>query len=250
MDWSKAKTILILAFLALNLFLAAQLLQARNEQSDNINSAKDTRRELAQLLQDKEITVTTDLPSEPPRVTYLEAKPAPPDNDWESNTDGSYERNLQPAPEAGTSLHRLNRLLRRYVDHFDDFQYDPGESSSDRKVYYQYWGDRPLFDARLQVRMKGDRVESLHLVRFKINDENSSPQQGVTSHTALLSLIENRRIQKGSTITSMELGYHGPSYDAEVRILHPVWRIKTVDKTYYVNALTGGSDTAMNTKKP
>ncbi|QKG85791.1 hypothetical protein GXN76_15905 [Kroppenstedtia pulmonis] len=241
MDWSKAKSILILAFLALNLFLTGQLIQARDEQTDTLSVAKNTQRELSQLVEDKKITIQADLPVETPQVSYLEAKPITPGEDWESNPDGSYELHLQ------TPLNRSE--LYRFIENLDRYRFEQKQSTAQKNIYYQQWEKRPLFDARLEVTMRKSQIQSLRLTRFHITSDTRSPQAGISAHTALLSLIENRHIRSGETVTDVELGYHGQSYDAEVRILHPVWRIKTLEQTYYVNALTGGSDKASENPK-
>ena len=54
MDWSRAKSILILAFFSLNVFLAYQLLEAKGEQSQTHQVSQDTRRELTELTSDKQ----------------------------------------------------------------------------------------------------------------------------------------------------------------------------------------------------
>ncbi|MDW2796542.1 hypothetical protein RZO55_02980, partial [Clostridium boliviensis] len=81
MDWSRAKTLLIIAFVALNLFLTVQVIQAWMEKSQMQNGSDSIRRELTQILREKEIEAPN-IPRNPPPVSVLEARIAPPEKGW------------------------------------------------------------------------------------------------------------------------------------------------------------------------
>ncbi|PTM56872.1 two-component system regulatory protein YycI [Desmospora activa] len=237
MDWSKAKTILILAFLALNLFLAGQLLEAQKEQSEDRNSTESTKRELNQLAQDKGITILpVDRPTNAPQVAYLEATPTDTATKWTAEPDGSSSKTWNPPTIPVEDW-------KKQVENWRDYRYHADDSNPVQRVYYQYWRDRPLFDASLTVQVEEGLISAIRFTHFAI-EQNNAAQPGVTADTALLSLIESGKLSKGETITAVELGYHGSSYEATVRVLSPVWRIQTDKKVYYVNAITGVSEVA------
>ncbi|MDR6225402.1 two-component system regulatory protein YycI [Desmospora profundinema] len=242
MDWSKAKTILILAFLALNLFLAGQLLEARVEQSEDLDTTESTKRELDQLAQEKEIDIRVELPTDVPPVTYLEATPTNPGSEWKTEADGSYSKKWE------TPLIPVQELKKQAVN-FTDYRYHADDSNPVQRVYYQYRANRPLFDASLTVQVEEGKIASIQQTHFEIKQNNTPAQTGVTAHTALLSLIESGKLNKGETVTAVELGYHGSSYEATVRILSPVWRIQTDKKDTYVNAITGVSEVVTTDSK-
>lgn len=231
MDWSKTKTILILAFLALNLFLSGQLLEARVEQSEDFNTTENVKRELNQLSREKEIVIQVDLPADAPSVTYLEATPTDPGPGWENEGDGSYSKAWDPAryPVQELKEHAVN---------FTDYRYHADDSSATQRVYYQYRGNRPLFDASLKVQVEEGKIVSIRQTHFDVKQDGAIAQPAVTAHSALLSLIESGKLKKGEKVTGVELGYHGSSYEATVRILSPVWRIQTDKRITYVNAIT------------
>lgn len=235
MDWNKAKTILILAFLALNLFLAGQLLEAQ-EQSEDLNTSESIKRELNQLAQDKGIEIPTDRPTGIPQVAFLEATPTDAEPEWTVEPDGSNIKTWDPPtiPVAD---------WKKQVENWSDYRYHADDSTPDKRVYYQYWRDRPLFDAILTVQVEEGQIASIQKTHFSIEQNNTS-QSGVTADTALLSLIESGKLNKGETVTAVELGYHGSSYEATVRVLSPVWRIQTDKAVYYVNAITGVNEVA------
>ena len=88
MDWSRAKTLLIIAFVLLNLFLTVQLIQAWVEKSQMQNGNDSIRRELTQILKEKKIK-TPDIPQNPPLVSVLEA--IAPRKRVRQHQDGSFE---------------------------------------------------------------------------------------------------------------------------------------------------------------
>ena len=69
MDWSRAKTIFIITFLLLDIFLIQQLISQRNENTfDTIEEITIDERLEAQNIQ------VNDLPTEPTSAPYLEAE--------------------------------------------------------------------------------------------------------------------------------------------------------------------------------
>ncbi|MFC4077263.1 two-component system regulatory protein YycI [Salinithrix halophila] len=244
MDWSKAKTILILAFLALNLFLVYQLLQARTEQNRD-GQTSNTREELNQLAEERQIILKAKVPEETsqPQVNYLQVRPIKFHEPWKLNPDGTWTRAFNPPVTASGDR---KKILSRYVDKVDRYVLQPDESTRERQVYYQQWDKRPLFDGRLVAEWKGrDRLAAIHQSRFKVTSQKSSTERvGVTATTALMSLIEKELISKGDTVLDIRLGYHGQSYDGNVRVLSPVWRIRTKHQTFYVNAFNGGIESS------
>lgn len=236
MDWSRAKTLLIIAFVALNLFLTVQVIQAWVEKSQMQNGSDSIRRELSQILRDKKIE-TPDIPQNPPPVSVLEARIASPGQGWEPIPDGGYGKTFDP-PIALSGPDQLDALLEKHVPSFREYRLV--HRKGDTRIYLQYWKERPLYGSRLEVKLSGGRsLQSLKLVRLSIK-EGKDAQTPVPASFALLNLVESGKVSKGTVFTQIELGYHGQSYDAKTRVLSPVWKFAAADgQTYYVNALTG-----------
>jgi hypothetical protein len=237
MDWSRAKTVLIIAFAALNLFLAAQLIQAWGEKSQLQNENETIRRELNQILREKRIAVQVDIPQSTPPVSILEARITPPGAGWEQHPDGSYWKTFEP-PLTPSAAEPINTLLARHVPAFSDFQLVSREGHT--RIYLQYWKQRPLYGSRLEVKLtERGALQSLRLVHLSIN-EGKDLRTPVPASFALLNLVESGKVPGGTAFVDIELGYRGQSYDAETRVLAPVWKFEAKDgRSYYVNALTG-----------
>lgn len=236
MDWSRAKTLLIIAFVALNLFLTIQIIQVWVEKSQMQNGSDSFRRELTQILEEKEIEIPS-LPQNPPPVSVLEARVAFPGKGWKELPDGSYEKAFQP-PLPFSGADQYDALLEKQVPAFKEYRLV--SQKGDSRLYLQYWKERPLYGTRLEVKLQGkNALKSLKVVSLSIK-EGKDAQAPVPASFALLNLVESGKVPKGTNFTHIELGYHGQSYDAKTRVLSPVWKFSSADgRTYYVNALTG-----------
>ncbi|GGA46396.1 hypothetical protein GCM10007416_19450 [Kroppenstedtia guangzhouensis] len=251
MDWSKAKSILILAFFSLNVFLAYQLLEAKGEQSQTQQVSQDTRRELTELTSDKNIHIRDQLPENTPNVSYLQAEPLQIENlrkqdpRWRKNSSGGYTLTF------GTPLQKngdLKKILNQYVPDLKQYKL-LDEAEGDSSTFFQMWNDRPIFDDRLTVVMEGESITRLELTPYQIRSDNhTATRPGWSAQSALVTLIKSGQIREGSAVTDVTLGYHGQSYDGDKRLLSPVWRIRTEDTTFYVNAITGASEIDTNSQ--
>jgi regulatory protein YycI of two-component signal transduction system YycFG len=239
MDWNRAKTVLILAFLCLNAFLAVQLLETQQDRSNLLNVTKSTRADLDQLLTNKRIQVKS-LPEELPTVPLLEATMVQPRDGWE-RTDGAYIKRFSTSPSASRS-DELSRLLTREIDNFSTYIPETVLPQTDNRVYYQTWEGYPLFEGKAEATLKNGRLTAIRWTPLSVHAEDT--QQRVTpAYIALLNLIESGKVPTEARV-HIELGYHGQQYDAESMVLSPVWRVVVQDKnnhvyTYYVNAMTG-----------
>lgn len=245
MDWSRAKSILILAFLSLNVFLAYQLLEAKGEQSQTHQVSQDTRRELTELTSDKQIDIRDPLPENTPEVSYLQAEPLKMENlhkrdpRWRKNSSGYYTLNFRtPLQQTGD----LKKTLERYIPGLEHYK-SVDEAVGDSQILFHMWNGRPIFDDRLSVFMKEKSITRLELIPFQVRSDNATATRpGWSAQNALVTLIKSGQIREGAVITDVTLGYHGQSYDGDKQLLSPVWRVRTEDATFYVNAITGASE--------
>jgi regulatory protein YycI of two-component signal transduction system YycFG len=73
MDWSKAKTYLILTFLFLDLLLCYQWWTMQHQASVYVDSFTDEVTEVKELLASRHIQIKTEIPKETPALTFLRA---------------------------------------------------------------------------------------------------------------------------------------------------------------------------------
>lgn len=199
MDWSKAKSLLIIAFLAVNIFLASQLIKAKGEQTQNQEVSQVTQLQLEELIADRNIRIPDNLPQKAFPVTYLEAEPTKPESlleqsdQWEPVEEGRYRIRFQPPLATGKEL---ESILERYVPDFQTYR-EWRRPNPDEKVYYQHLDHRPIFDDRLIVRLENGNIKELELLPVDVRvDQDNKTQTGLSAQDALVKLVGNRKDQK------------------------------------------------------
>ncbi|MCS1352661.1 two-component system regulatory protein YycI [Mechercharimyces sp. CAU 1602] len=247
MDWNRAKTILIIAFAALNLFLAIQVYQTWEKTLELTDAHNITLRELEQLMEEGNIRLDTELPEVKPDEMILKATLKNVDDSWEAHDN--YFKQTPENPIAVKDSKEIGTVLEEYVPDFDNYELDTFSSTSSRYVYQQQWDDLPLFDATLSVQLKEKQITSMHWVPFDITEESRSKEAIYSAQSALFALIERGDIPDGSVISDIRLGYHGKNYEAQTYDLLPSWRF-TIAKgnAFYVNAFYGDVETVPSVK--
>ncbi len=248
MDWSKAKTILIWAFLLLDLFLGFQVYTTRSQQWMNTDGQKSESWDLDLYLKQQNITLLTEIPQETPEMKYLNVEylgfaglfnqPMPGQRITLEKTAISSVFQ-QPVPIHDIkNLDDVLRELGERVMNADNYHSDAYLSTKDKLTYWQMHGKYPLFVAPLELFLENNTVKKYRQTYLHIRNQGSG-RQVISAYTALRSLVENEIIKPGEKIESASLGYYGYYYDAEIQVLAPVWRFIHDGKTHYINGLTG-----------
>lgn len=239
MDWSRAKSILIFAFLCLNLILAYQLWADRFSQTALNRDAANQEAEMKKLLESKNIRVITDIPKETPKLSVINVR------FMEQYRKPKEVRLEQPI----RFISLLSRSTLREIesktslDHFSSYRLDNAISQNDEFVFHQIYRELPMFDVTLQLFAQDGEItgykQTYVEVKSGVEPDDPEGQKIITAFAAVRSLAENY-LSEGSVITDIQLGYHGQLYDSEDQSFVPNWRILLSDRElYYVHAFTG-----------
>ncbi|MCG5027019.1 two-component system regulatory protein YycI [Anoxybacillus flavithermus] len=258
MDWSRAKTILIWAFLFLDLFLGYQVYVTRFSHWQSPEAVQADRWDIEMYLNQQNISLEAEVPQETPAMTYLNAEYA-----------GINAITLQEIPGIRVTMEKMARaarldpprpirgqftpgdLLRQLgprMLHADQYTADLYQSSQGRLLYWQTYKKLPLFVAPLEIYLEDGAVLGYRQTYLHLRSQGAS-RQVISPYTAIRSLVDKRIIQPGERIESVRLGYYG-SYDADVQVLAPVWRVIHDGKQHFVNAFTGALERPLVTSKP
>jgi regulatory protein YycI of two-component signal transduction system YycFG len=256
-DWSRAKTILIWAFLFLDLFLGYQVYASRMQHWQNAESVDGSKWEIELYLQQLNITLAAEVPKETPEMRNLNVE-----------VQGLNMFALQDIPGIKVSLEKmalaakleppmrvrgemtpaeLLRQLQPRMLHANEYTFDPSQSGGQRLVYLQQYDKLPLFVAPLEVYFENGAIHSYRQTYFHIRSQGSG-RQVISAYTALRSLVEKQIIAPGEKIENVQLGYYG-YYDADIQVLAPVWRVIHDGKLHYVNAFTGAIERPVVSEK-
>jgi len=239
MDWGRAKTVLIWAFLLLNMLLGYQLwMDELNLNTFSENAAR--REEMNRLLALKEIRLQAEVPEGTPALTEITVT---------LRTAGRQEA-PQPLPEpiamsALGDAALVRQALKPVVPEIDEYEPDPFAASRDEAVYAmnQLYKQLPMFEMRLELFAEGDAATMFRYAYSEVDPaaagEAAAGQEALSAYTMLGSLAENY-LPPGSVIADVRLGYHGPIFESETQVLAPYWRVVLgTGETYYVHAING-----------
>jgi regulatory protein YycI of two-component signal transduction system YycFG len=239
MDWGRAKMVLILSFLFLNLLLGYQMWVTRWDPTLLNSDMKAFKEDTKQLLASKNIKVINNIPSDVPKMRQISVK----------FTDPNAETKLikLPAPIPYTNLKAKNSLrdfaFKADIPNATQYKLDEGLVKPSEFLFNQMSDNVPLFDVTLQLFTKNSQVtgykQAFVEVQLGVEQKEQKPVKVISAYTAVRSLAENY-LPVGSVITDIQLGYHGQRFNSDTQPMLPFWRI-VLEKgaPYYVQAFSG-----------
>lgn len=234
MDWGRAKTVMIVSFLLLNILLGYQLWSdVRAQLNANANSAELPADKL-QLMQQKRITLSTNLPSETPMMgdlTYLLRS---------DSRDNRKATLIVPAVDSAVIFNenQLEKTLGKLIPDLMEYVYDLHSSRDGVFVMHRVVDGRPMFQTKLELYNSNLKITAYLQDRVEIT-RTGEKQQVLASSKIVSSLIETY-LEPGAVIVDIQLGYYGQIFDSEVQVATPAWRVMLDDsKVYYVDAISG-----------
>lgn len=262
MDWSRAKTYLIMTFLLLDLVLGYQFWKLRTEQAGYVQSYAEQLTEVRDLLASQKWQIQTEVPRVTATLGYLHVRYLDaPTEEWKKRiatatgitfkgpgqltvdlTDKEISANL----EEETMGDRLWSQLTTWVWPKELYKYDRnyeiGKGIGVVK-YLQHFNGYPIFSASIDVMIQGDKVTRYSQAALDVIREEGPKKQVISAVHALRSLSESidktAKSNDNKIIRDIRLGYYSKTYNADEWYLTPVWRVLTAQEVYYVNALTG-----------
>lgn len=134
MDWSRAKTILIGAFLLLNVFLGYQLWLNEQSEVDFARRAQGGIDLLEEMLVQNRITINGDIPLETPVMNNLEVSlidlsqlERPFSNQAITMNESAILSSFETPVSLPDTINRyqLDQLLEPFVWHIDEYRWEP-----------------------------------------------------------------------------------------------------------------------------
>lgn len=257
MDWSRTKTIFIVTFMLLNIFLAYQLTEKQNH--SNINDLRLPELESRIDEQDIEISIedaeeeVVGAPITGVQRTFEEV---------EVFFDQSLEEQFPELLDSTTIYSRLespyrigsvnlqtsvSAFMEQYAFRGEEYEvahYDEEENIIglyqvfDDKMIDQYVRDN--YHVVLELNEDGDIVSYTQTYMTII--EQAEEQELLTPLEVVEILLDDPQvgIGTGTEVTGAELGYYNlMEVEANFQIFAPVWRVEIDEEEHYVNAMTG-----------
>ncbi|USG65767.1 two-component system regulatory protein YycI [Brevibacillus ruminantium] len=250
MDWSKTKTILIWAFLMLDVFLGYQVYATRGGYWQSPEAGQSEKWELEDYLRQHNVALDAEVPTETPDMTHLDAEYTgigPIEMQEMNGVQATVEKMAlaarldPPIPIRGqiTPTELLRQIGPRMM-YADQYMADLYQSNQGRLLYWQMYNKLPLFVAPLEVYLADGNILGYRQTYLNIRSQGQS-RPIISGYAAIRSLVEKQIIHPGERIENVSLGYYG-SFDAEIQVLAPVWRIIHDGKQHFVNGFTGAQE--------
>lgn len=240
MDWRRAKSVLILSFLMLNVLLGSQLWM---EYRERLNTAVDWTSlppETLQVMRDKNIQVDDNakIPTETPvlrELTYTFK---------ERGGTGINDRVPIPsAPETQIVYFEdeLSEALGGIVPELDSYTLDQLGSRDGVFVFNRMEGKWPMFDIQLELFHSEQKIRAFLQDTIETEPPAGAKEQQVLPADKALAKVIERNLPAGSVIKEIRLGYHGEIFDdVDEQVTAPSWRVllENGEEVYYVNAIS------------
>jgi regulatory protein YycI of two-component signal transduction system YycFG len=248
MNWSRTKSIFIVAFLILNSFLGYQLWE---KQTKKIELAQSYESSLDELLLLKHITLETELSAEQPEMSQLNAQFMEYMYEDLSKMEGQSlsvnENQLvsklstpYPLPSPWSAEEFYQDFVKERIINGEQYVID--QHNETEIVYLQQVQSYPIFVGTLVFQKNVEQITGYQQTFYHVINQGTE-QPVISSFTSIRTLLDNQVLPSYSKIKDVDLGYYGQIYEIESQVLTPVWRIiaeyEGKRMTIYVNAITG-----------
>ncbi|WP_308636958.1 two-component system regulatory protein YycI [Paenibacillus silvisoli] len=236
MDWGRAKSVLIFAFLLLNLVLGYQLWSNIREGLRTSANVSDLSPEAQALMEEKKIKLgSAGIPSETPELRDLT---------YRIKTKlGQGERHELKKPVDSKVVFDSKELKESLGGIIPELgNYALGAVYENEFILYRMAEGRPMFDVKLELfyNNSNQKIIAYKQDLIELLPSQDAASQSVLSATKVVtSLIENQ-LRNGAVIEEIKLGYHGQIFDSDIQVSAPTWRVLLEDGgQYYMNAISG-----------
>lgn len=241
MDWSKIKTIFIISFLILDIYLMYEFFKILDASQYEVVKAENQETIEDRLMAD-EIDYDT-LPKGYVEDNYLKAKPKI-FNTNDLNTsiledqspvirkDGTIiESTLdEPIEISDKFIPELNNFIKNHILYGEDYRFWEQSKDDTMIIYYQNYEGKTLFEndnGKLIFNINEENeIDSYSQTYLEEIEKLSKSEKLIQPIKAIEALYDKGLLKPKSSITEPELGYYTlvpPSDTPQVQVLKPAW---------------------------
>ncbi|MEH7224785.1 two-component system regulatory protein YycI [Bacillus sp. JJ1566] len=251
MDWSKTKSVFIITFLILNIFLGYQLVQKRDSSQLGVLA----ERSIGEKFADEEISYEA-LPKEPVELSYISGKVK-----IFTEEDVKNLKNQEVSIEtAGVLKGEFKEPIKISLADQVKIQQFVKDNLLDGEKY-SVWsidekaGTIVLVQQHKNYKVFGQSLNISGVVYLYVNEEQEATsyeqtlipeflehelEELITPIQTLENLFDNNHLKSGSHVSKVEIGYYPLLPYSESQLLAPTWHVVVDDQTeIFVNAIEG-----------
>lgn len=255
MDWNKIKTIFILTFLILDLFLVFQFIDKRNA-SSQLTWIRETK--IEEQLQAENISYP-DLSEEVVQEPFIRAEKKHfvqadlkkfDDQTISIVREGPIVSILDhPYPLYTNNVkNRLSKFIEQHVYQGEQYKLWKWDKRTNKLLLFQTYNGRMIFhneSGLLSIQLDEDHriigYEQTYLANIEEVEDEGNNQDILQAIRAIESLYRKNYLTYGNEVSKVELGYYKVvPLTEDVQFFAPTWHIQINDETnYFVNAIEG-----------
>lgn len=251
MDWSKTKSLFIITFLILNIFLGYQLIQKRD------SSQLDLLKELSieEKLAEEDITYEV-LPKEPEELSYISGKvkvfteedvKTLKNQDVNIDTAGILKATFtDPIKLSLTDQMKIEQFVKDHILSGDKYTvWEVDEEAGTIVLIQQYqnykvFGQSANISGVIYLYLNEDHEVTSYEQTLIPEFEEHELEELIKPMETLENLFNNFHLKSGSHVSKVEIGYYPLVPYSESQLLAPAWHVIIDDETHiYVNAIEG-----------
>lgn len=251
-DWSKTKTVFILAFLTLDLFLGYQLFEKNKSKFEFIAESS-----VEQKLKAEDITYV-DIPNEEIRESYITGRKkhfTKDDFTKLSNQNVSFltENQILSILEDPIFMDRENlelnmrAFLSQYVVSGDQYSYWARDDETNRLIFFQTFNGKPiyLYEHGMLLIQLNEYDEIIGYEQTLLEDmeviQDHSNTSIIYAEKALETLYNKNVLKSSNHVSKIGLGYYNiVPVSGDVQFFAPTWHVViNGENDHFINAIDG-----------
>lgn len=255
MQWKQIKTLFILCFLLLDVYLLVLFFDKQKDA--DLSTAPQTSFTIDQRLEVENISISADLPEKDLEESYISVQQKlftteEMDQlaDKKNQQSVVIDRNIIlsrfdtpiPVPE-DASKETINSLLKSKFLLPENYQYWGWNTEMNVLFFFQKKSERPIYYNQNGIIMVflNDDNKAIYYTQTMLGeaDSPSGPESLIDSMVAIQLLFDDNKLHTGDNITNVDLGFYTfiPLTSGE-QVFAPTWTITVNgEKKFYVNAI-------------
>ncbi|SDS82841.1 Two-component signal transduction system YycFG, regulatory protein YycI [Paenibacillaceae bacterium GAS479] len=263
MDWGRAKSVLILAFLLLNLLLGYQLWSDVRERVQPSSNPAELSPDTLEAMKAKGIELAGSIPKETSELhdlTYRYLGREASGVASEGATDSKQNAGVAGLPDSDPfadviplqtpvdsrvvfQREELLKALGGVIPELDQYEMDTPGFDDLKFVLYRMVDGRPMFNVRIELFYRDQRIIGYRQEQIKLlpGDQQQRPQPILPASRAIRPEIIEKYVPEGASIKEIRLGYKEVQlFDSDTQVSTPSWRILLEDGgVIYLQAYSG-----------
>lgn len=261
MQWSQIKTLFILCFLVLDVYLLIQFLDKQEKSDLDVKEGEEAS--IEQQLKLEDIDLPSDLPDEEIKQSYLSVEQKDLSKIDQDDIPGSDNQEMSivddkmlvskfedPVP-VNKDSDNVQKKVKDNVRSADDYTYWDWNTDLDVIIFFQKKKDQPVYynDKGLLLLYLNDDNEMVGYTQTMLGEENEEFDRSKSTDKKTLiqpiraidTLYNQRDLLPDEEVTDAKIGYYtSEPIASDEQTFAPTWRIEVNgERDYFIHAVEG-----------